>query len=393
MSYLKVLNVGQGDCMTIRPQCDCMFQKELFYVDLGNGQVDISKEIGREDKIHLILTHSHRDHINGISYIFPYFNQVEEIVLPYCFNEIWLIAKAIMNLRGMKDAIGCEDLKKDLIDIDTLQRVLINLLRNEGDREDPIKITFAYEGLSFCHHIHFLNPWLPDVPLNWLDDAQYSLAEEQIKGLFEEDFSNRLINYVQAQRRSYGVDHIFYRDFIIGDQTDETRNMGRAGCKLILNFIHKNFKSMDAFNRAPNKQQLNAILYKYNETAHDACLVMRLIKHEKSYLLSGDASKKVFYRLIKTNKMMLHADYFKIPHHGSDKNLDDKILREVDPQIAIISHGNAKFGRATDTHPNQHVLDLLNNRKICVLVTNDVIKKGVVKLYKRKYCNNDLEIE
>lgn len=410
MAYLKVLNVQQGDCMTIRPQSDCMYKNELFYVDLGNGQFDISKEIRPEDKIRLILTHSHRDHINGIAYMFPHIDQVQEIVLPYCFNEVWLIAKAIMNLRGMKNAAGCEEMKKDLIDIFTLQRLLKNLLETGSQKADTeegrkgknrIKVTFAYDGLSLCGHIRFLNPPLPRVPRNWLSDDRFKLLEEQIHQLFEEEFAADLIGYVRAQQRSYGVDHGFYRDFIIDDRvnrTEETayrrsQNMGRAGCKIVLGFIKSNMNRMLGFNAAPNVQQLNAIFNNYIKTVHDACLVVRLIYGEKTFLLGGDASKKVFHRLIGKEDGALRADYFKIPHHGSDKNLDDTILQEVDPDVAIISHGNAKFGRAKDPHPNRGVLNMLSKRKITVLVTNDVVKDGVLIWKKTGYKNGDLEME
>lgn len=393
MSFLKVLNVQQGDCLTFRPTGDCIFRNRLFYVDLGNGQFDISKEIGANDKIRLILTHSHRDHIYGITYLLPYIDKIEEVILPYCFNEIWLIAKAIINLKGMPISSGCEELKNELIDIDSVQRILRNSLGNPN-----MRITYAYEGMAPCHHIRFLNP--PLCSEDWLSEAEFHKVEEEINELFEEEFAKKFLYYVQAQQRSHGVDHAFFHEFLSNHHQDDdytqTAKIARAGCNIVLKFLSNNYNAMSTFNRHPDKTNLNKIINQYKMTAHDACLVVMLEYEGKSYLLSGDASKKVFYRLIQkqsNQKQSIRANYFKIPHHGSDKNLDDTILQHVSPKIAIISHGNAKFGRAKDTHPNKKVLKLLANKHIQTLVTNDVIKNGSVVLKKTPYSTSDLEIQ
>lgn len=388
MAFLKVLNVHQGDCLTFRPNYGCKFDNDLFFVDLGNGQFDISKEIGQQDNVHLILTHSHRDHIYGISYMFPCINQIKEIILPFCFNEIWLIAKAIMNLKGMSVATECEELKKELIDIDLVQHILRNILDNQ-----QIRITFAYDGLSLCNHIHFWNPLLPLVRRDWLDDDEFYKMEKIVEELFEDDFAKSFINYVNAERNSYGVDHAFNRDFIYNrpeQNYEQTSTMMRVGCQMVLNFIFRNHSKMSAFNNKSDKAHLETIIEQYKMLSHDACLVVMLAHRNCTYLLGGDASKKVFYRLIQERP--IYADYFKVPHHGSGKNLDNKILESVSPKVAIISHGNANFGRAQDTHPNQTVLNLLSTRNILTLVTNNVIKKGKVVLKKIKYTNNDLEM-
>lgn len=90
-------------------------------------------------------------------------------------------------------------------------------------------------------------------------------------------------------------------------------------------------------------------------------------------LLTGDASKKVFNRLIREGKD-ISATYLKMPHHGSKHNMNKKILSEISPKVAIISHNNGHFGAAKDTHPNQEILELLYNEKIKILLTNDVKK-------------------
>ena len=98
---------------------------------------------------------------------------------------------------------------------------------------------------------------------------------------------------------------------------------------------------------------------------------------QKSMLLTGDASKKVFKRLIRENPKSISAYYLKMPHHGSRHNMDEAILDSIKPRTAIISHNNGHFGKAKDSHPNQEVLDMLADRNIKLLITNDVIKNGI----------------
>ncbi len=390
MAYLKVLNVGQGDCMTIRPPESCEFKNELLYVDLGNGLSDISREALVYDNIRVILTHSHRDHILGIVHLLPYMRQVREVVLPYCVNEIWLIAKAVMNLKGMRSAYGCDDLLHELQDMDFMQRLLKCVLGS-----DNIKVTFAHEGSKLCDHIRFLNPPLHDVKPELLY-GDLKMREDEFYDLFEEKFAEELSYYVRAvreQRENYLSDNGFNRYFIKGDRENENAaQMRRAGCEIVLEFINKNRKKLSAFNNDPGRSNLKPVMENYKMKVHDACLVMTLENNGTTYLLSGDASKNVFYRLHK-NGNLPHADIFKVPHHGSKNNLDEKILGYVDPRIAVISHGNGKFGRARDTHPNKEVIDLLESKHIEIFVTNDVIKGGVTVFEKKKYATYNLEIE
>jgi beta-lactamase superfamily II metal-dependent hydrolase len=46
------------------------------------------------------------------------------------------------------------------------------------------------------------------------------------------------------------------------------------------------------------------------------------------------------------------------------------------PECAIISHGNAKFGRSKDAHPNKEVIDLLRKKNVYIFLTNDIVKDG-----------------
>ncbi|MHB1678813.1 MAG: ComEC/Rec2 family competence protein, partial [Sulfuriferula sp.] len=111
-----------------------------------------------------------------------------------------------------------------------------------------------------------------------------------------------------------------------------------------------------------------SLVFSYRSDYHES--------NKETYLLTGDADKSVFNRLIKTKPQILKADVLKVPHHGSKHNLNKKIVKHVSPKIAIISHGNGKFGKATDPHPNREVIKILTNCGVATYYTNDVIKKG-----------------
>ena len=55
----------------------------------------------------------------------------------------------------------------------------------------------------------------------------------------------------------------------------------------------------------------------------------------------------------------------------------------------IISHDNRRFGRAKDSHPNQEVLDLLQSEHVNILITNDVVKNGIIVMQKQRHSQDD----
>lgn len=394
MAFLKVLNVGQGDCLLLRPEYLCTYSGHLFYVDVGDGSVDISKEITSDKKVHIILTHHHKDHINGLKFFFNKFDQVEDITVPYCFNEIALIAQAILNLKGIKSAYSCDRYTELLNDITGNQTFLKSLQVNNRKK---FKFIFACEGKKLCDHFKFLNPPLPFDEERNIDSISDEEFSELFNELFEEKFAKRIINYVSLVKYENGIAHSLSDLFLDrfseeSDNYEEITKQIKAGCKLVVNYFINNRELLLDFNAAPNKIKMQKIYSQYEQLCHDVCIVMKAEYGGRSFLLTGDASKKVFNRLINKNEN-ISAYYFKVSHHGSKRNLDRRILSEIDPDVAIISHGNKRFSRAKDPHPNKEVLNMLRNDGVDILVTNDVIKNNKVCLTKRNYNDKFLEIE
>ena len=143
------------------------------------------------------------------------------------------------------------------------------------------------------------------------------------------------------------------------------------------------------FNRTSSRKKMRKIYTEFVKSTHDACIVLKAYYKGSSFLLTGDASAKVFNRLINEGKD-ISADYLKMPHHGSIKNISSSILNAINPSVAIISHKNGRFNRSKDTHPNNETLDLLKQQRVKILVTNDVIKNDITIMHKSKHCKDSM---
>ena len=89
-------------------------------------------------------------------------------------------------------------------------------------------------------------------------------------------------------------------------------------------------------------------------------------------MFTGDATK-LTENLIMDNesKTTLHSNVLKLGHHGSKHSTSDVWLKNVNPDIAIISAGlKNRYG-----HPHQEVIDKLNDIYIPYLST---YQKGTI---------------
>lgn len=181
----------------------------------------------------------------------------------------------------------------------------------------------------------------------------------------------------------------FYR-FWLYNEYEEKREIGYVKCNYVLKFIMQNLELFEIFNEKSTRDNLKRKYKKYVKCTHDVCIVLKTSFEGDTMLLTGDASKKVFNRLIKEGKD-ISATYLKMPHHGSKHNMNKKILNEISPRVAIISHENGHFGAAKDTHPNQELLNLLEKEKIKILITNSVVKGDVIIMKKDNH-NKDPKV-
>ncbi|MDO2449475.1 ComEC/Rec2 family competence protein [Enterobacter vonholyi] len=321
---LTVFNCGQGDAIMLESD-SCVFNSQKpLYIDLGPSSFtcNINSPV-----IDLLITHSHDDHLcgkfNGSNFI------VDTLYLPAYFPEIYKILNKL--------------LKGQFIKIPTAFQ----------------RVELLCEGSTFggCGHMEVLNPPLdPNKIFSKKYTSEVSLQEIE---LFLQD-------------NGTSVNDILNQDTPFNNITYPEGYSGRTFVIIAINIIKKLTRNGNVTIEKAIKRFLEfdankiSVVFKYHE--ENVGLV---------YLMTGDADRSVFNRLI-NSKYCLKADVLKVPHHGSIKNLSKTILSKISPSVAIISHNNGKFGRARDTHPNTEVIDMLNKSGSAVYYTNDVIKNGVL---------------
>ena len=108
------------------------------------------------------------------------------------------------------------------------------------------------------------------------------------------------------------------------------------------------------------------------ENINNTSIIARLVYGENSFLLTGDAYKAVEKELIE-KEIEIVSDVLKVAHHGSKTSSAEEFIKEVSPEIAIISAGqDNSYG-----HPHQEVLETLEKYGITILRTD---KDGDIKI-------------
>ena len=89
-------------------------------------------------------------------------------------------------------------------------------------------------------------------------------------------------------------------------------------------------------------------------------------------LLTGDASKRS-EEYILDNYELPHINILKVGHHGSKTSTSERLLKEINPNIALISCGkDNKFN-----HPNKETINVLNKYKVKYYRTD---KQGTITI-------------
>lgn len=382
MAIFNILNVGQGDSIILRPPGDCKFDGETIFIDLGPGKYDVTESIDEDESVHIFLTHHDNDHLEGLRFFIGKMSQVREITVPLYQNEITLMARAILNLKGIRTSSDCNEFTKALEEIVNNQVIVKTLV--EGGACP--KLSFAYEHKHFCGHIECFNPPMIIDSYDWIREANVGDLVQAMHEVFTEEFARDMELYIQqANNHNYMVDsYEFNRFWLYSGEEERYREVSDSKRNYVLSFVMQNRHLFTKFNSKSTRDNLRKIYEKYIRCTHDVCIVLKTSFEDETMLLTGDASKKVFNRLIREGKD-ISASYLKMPHHGSKHNMNKKILKEINPRVAIISHDNGHFGTAKDTHPNQEILELLQKEKIEILITNDVRKDNIVIMKKSNH--------
>lgn len=98
------------------------------------------------------------------------------------------------------------------------------------------------------------------------------------------------------------------------------------------------------------------------EDSNDTSIVLYLTVGKEKFLFAGDIGFGTEVQLLKENIM---ADVLKVAHHGSKYSTSEEFLKQVSPQVAVISVGENSYG-----HPTDELLARLNIFGIDILRTD-----------------------
>jgi len=101
---------------------------------------------------------------------------------------------------------------------------------------------------------------------------------------------------------------------------------------------------------------------KSEKDSNDNSLVIDLKYGSFEAILAGDAPKEILNKI----SVNVPLEYIKLSHHGSKTGTDAFTLDNFMPKLAIISVGKNNYG-----HPNKEVLNLLKERSIKTLRTDE----------------------
>ena len=107
----------------------------------------------------------------------------------------------------------------------------------------------------------------------------------------------------------------------------------------------------------------------FDNSINNNALVFKLIYNNFSVLFTGDieeGAEKILVEKYK-NTNILNSDILKVAHHGSDSSSIEKIIKLINPKIALISVGkNNKYG-----HPSTSIIKRLEKNN-CIIYRTDL---------------------
>lgn len=96
-------------------------------------------------------------------------------------------------------------------------------------------------------------------------------------------------------------------------------------------------------------------------------VVMLLKYNQFEAILTADTENEVSEKLSKLEKVK-DLEYIKVNHHGSKNGMTENLLKQVNPEIAVISSGNKNsYG-----HPDEEIIKMLKDYGVKVLRTDEV---------------------
>ena len=156
----------------------------------------------------------------------------------------------------------------------------------------------------------------------------------------------------------------------VGDKgirvVNPTKSLKARLGKIYLDILNPPEEFLQESGAPPNGDTLGN--YTSKRDPNDFSIVTSVSFGNFDAILTGDIGPKKSEEVANTLKENYNLDfeYIKIPHHGSKNGLSAALLEVAKPEIAVISVGKGnRYG-----HPNQEILDMLNQNDIKIVRTD-----------------------
>ncbi len=118
----------------------------------------------------------------------------------------------------------------------------------------------------------------------------------------------------------------------------------------------------------PNRKYVGTGGLAYKTRLNDGSVVLKVCVGKESFLLAGDAERRVEHDLVRIYGTFLSSNIYKAGHHGSSTSSSLEFLKTIHPAYAVISVGaHNQFG-----HPSPAVLDEMKKENIPVWRTDSL---------------------
>ena len=108
-----------------------------------------------------------------------------------------------------------------------------------------------------------------------------------------------------------------------------------------------------------------------NDITNANSMILQIEIEDKKFLFMGDTTKSTEEYTLKGNNLE-DVYLLSVGHHGSKTSTSEDFLKEISPEVAVISSKQSVYG-----HPNKEVLEVLKKYNVNVLITE---KMGAIKI-------------
>lgn len=218
-------------------------------IDGGTGLANMSYQLPtplRKKRFHILITHTHWDHIVGIPWFMPLFDPAAHITFyategsngsfPDLFARLFSPGHSSHGVQAIRA-------KVDFVKIMPEQPFVIeNTVRIEGFQLNHQAVTLGYKVSLGDAHVVVITDTAPMTNNNYLGDGMQDLVSQLGEAAFEQQYEERLVQFLRGIQTLVFDTH-FNDDNLKPDWGHSTPRIGlelckKAGVKRLLMFHH-----------------------------------------------------------------------------------------------------------------------------------------------------------